>query len=173
MARRDTNKDQLGSLHRRRGLRFLAARLRLSKAKGTYLNVTIAGPFMINHDDGSALPFCDLGCYNTYTYYVDGDLVESGKIMKAKKGVCFHCAACGRIIFKNTKCVLHVEGCPEYIWTASVPAVEEFKAALAFYLKLEEIPVLIWDTADEVAANNSLIPGSEIALLTIEKLGLA
>ncbi len=173
MPDRDAQPQAPRSFHWLKKYGTLAGRLQLSKRRGTYLSVSITGPFMINSQDGSALAFCDIGCFNTYSFYVDTDHIETGKILAPRKGVCFHCGACGRSIHKVKKCVLHDTKCPDYLWVASVPAVLEFKSALMVYLKLEEIPVEMWDVADEVAATNTLLPGADIALLTLEKLGLA
>jgi hypothetical protein len=173
MPNRDTNKEPLGSLHRKRGFMALAARLRLSKHTGTYLTVSIMGPFIVNGEEGSALTFCDLGCFNTFSFYQDTAYVTSGKPLVSGKGVCFYCAACGRRIFKNRKCVIHENKCPDYLWITAVPTVDDFQTAMKYYLKVNELPQNVWDTADKIAANNHLLAGIDLAKLTIEELGLA
>jgi predicted RNA-binding Zn-ribbon protein involved in translation (DUF1610 family) len=173
MPNRDENTKAPKALHWLKKYGTLAGRLQLSKRRGTYLSVSITGPFMVNSADGSALAFCDIACFNTYSFYVDTDHIETCKKLPAKRGVCFHCAACGRSIYKIKKCVLHDTQCPDYLWLASVPAVLEFKSAIMVYLSLPEVTQEMWDVADVIAASNSLLPGSDLALLTLERLGLA
>jgi hypothetical protein len=133
----------------------------------------MSGPFLINAGDGAALPFCDMGCFSTYSYYRDVDDVKSGKRLKASRNICFHCAACGRLIFNIKNCILHDDECPEWQWFAAYPVMEDFLDGIEETIGETEITQLIWDTADRVAASNSYISGTDLAILTSNILGFA
>lgn len=173
MPDRDPIRWPLGSMSRRHRFMALAARLRLPGREGTYLTVSINGPFIVNAEAGSALPFCDIGCFNTFSFYQDTAFVTTGKPLTSGKGVCFYCAACGRRIFKNRKCVLHDNKCPDYLWYTAVPTVDDFTTAMRYFLSVKDLPQEVWDAADKIAESNHLLAGIDLAKLTIEELGLA
>lgn len=130
------------------------------------------GPFLIAGEDSSALSFCDIGCFNTYSFYVDVSDVASGKRLKPNPNVCFYCAACGKLIHKTIDCMLHDDHCPPWLWFSAYPTMQDFIDAYEEQMRTREIPVEVWNAADRVAMANPLISGTDLALITIDRLGL-
>jgi len=133
----------------------------------------MSGPFLINAGDGAALPFCEIGCFNTYSYYKDVEDVTTGKKLKASRNICFHCAACGRLLFNIKNCILHDDECPYWLWYAAYPIMEDFLDGIEETIGETVITQLIWDTADRIAESNTCISGTDLAILTSNVLGLS
>lgn len=118
------------------------------------------------------MSFCDIGCFNTYSFYVDVSDVASGKRLKPNPNVCFYCVACGKLIHKTIDCMLHDDHCPPWLWFSAYPTMQDFIDAYEEQMRTREIPVEVWNAADRVAMANPLISGTDLALITIDRLGL-
>jgi hypothetical protein len=139
---------------------------------GTYRGMSET-PFLINAGEGAALPFCEIGCFNTYSYYRDVEGVNMGKKLKSAKNICFHCAACGRKLFNIKSCVLHDNDCPDWLWYAAYPIMTDFLDGIEEMTGESDISAIMWDTADQIAAANTFISGTDLAILTSNILGLS
>jgi len=130
------------------------------------------GAFLIAGDGGSAISFCDIACFNTYSYYRDMDNVTSGKKLKPNRATCFHCAACGRLIYEAIECIMHDSACPPWVWYAATPTVEDFLDAWEETTQSRTLRQEEWETVDRIAKANPLISGTDLAVITLNYLGL-
>jgi hypothetical protein len=129
-------------------------------------------PFLIQTEGGAALPFCDFACFHTFVGYADIGEVASGKRLKSRKDLCFHCGGCGRRIFKNTSCPVHEGECPDWLWYGCLPTITDF---LDYYEieKGNRLPSqAFWSAAEEVARVHPGLAGEDLAALTIKLVEL-
>lgn len=129
-------------------------------------------PFLVQTDQGAAVPFCDFACFHTYAAYVDVGDVASGKRLRANRDVCFHCASCGRKIFKTGNCLLHGSDCPDWLWYGSMPIVTDFLDYHEKRVGSRKPAKKIWDAAEEVARVHPGLAGEDLAALTLKLVEL-
>ena len=127
--------------------------------------------FLVLGRERSALAFCDVGCFNVYSVYQDCSNMMEAKALKNNKKACFYCASCGRAVNIPKTCMIHDDGCPEYLWYAAYPTVSDFIDEWISIFGNDEITEHVWDTADIVARANPLLPGADLAELVIKRLG--
>ena len=144
-------------------------RLWLFWGQGTFEGMS--SPIIILGPDNSSLPFCDVDCFQTYTFYQDQTNQIGAKKLNRSPGNCFHCAGCGRIVYATEGCLIHEEFCPDWVWYASYPNTHDFMDVYIAH-QGEEIPPIAWDTADRIAEKNTLISGADLAIMTMERLRL-
>jgi hypothetical protein len=129
-------------------------------------------PFLVQTGEGAALPFCDLSCFHTFVAYADLGEVTSGKRLKARKDLCFHCGGCGRRIYKNTSCHVHEGECPDWLWYGALPTMTDFLDYYELEKGNRKPTKAFWDAADEVARVHPGLAGEDLAALTIKLVQL-
>jgi hypothetical protein len=127
------------------------------------------GAFLIPNNQESAISFCDLGCYNVYTFYVDINPLM-GKKLKPNPSVCYYCIACGRRIYKTIDCMIHDDKCPDWLWYSSYPIMSDFLDIIEEETGKRDCSDIIFDTADRIAKKNQLISGTDLGLMTLDSL---
>jgi hypothetical protein len=130
----------------------------------------MAHPIIVLGQDNSSLPFCDTDCYQIFAFYQECfDQVGAKKLHQSPHN-CFHCAACGRLVYGSSNCLMHDdEGCPDWLWYVSYPTTFDFIDTYITNVG-KMVPDAAYDLADLIAEHNSLISGSELAILTIKRL---
>ena len=111
------------------------------------------GAFLIPNSQESAISFCDLGCYNVYTFYVDINPVM-GKKLKPNP----------------SDCMIHDDKCPDWLWYSSYPIMSDFLDVIEEETGKRDCPDIIFDTADRIAKKNQLISGTDLGLMTLDSL---
>lgn len=131
-----------------------------------------AMPFLIRTEGGAGMPFCDVACLHTYLAYADLGDVTTGKRLKMRRDLCFHCGSCGTRIFRNPTCHVHDTDCPDWMWYGSLPIVTDFLDYYESELGSRVPSRSFWNAADEVAKLHPGIAGEDIAALTIKLVEL-
>ncbi len=130
--------------------------------------MSVSSPVIVLGPLGSSLPFCDVDCYQVFTFYQDHvDQVGAKKLSRSPHN-CFHCAGCGRLVYGADSCLMHENECPGWVWYSSYPTTADFVDT--FIAMRGPIPKIAFDLADLIAEHNQFISGTELAQLTIDRL---
>jgi|688.fasta_scaffold11821_12 hypothetical protein len=127
------------------------------------------GAFLIPGEQESAIAFCDIGCYNVYTFYVDIKPMM-GKKLKPNPNVCYYCIACGRRIYKTIDCMIHEDKCPDWLWYSSYTIMSDFLDIIEEETGSRDCSSQIYNIADRIAKVNNNISGLDLAMMTLDAL---
>lgn len=127
------------------------------------------GAFLIPGGQESAIAFCDIGCYNVYTFYVDIKPMM-GKKLKPNPNVCYYCIACGRRIYKTIDCMIHEDKCPDWLWYSSYTIMSDFLDIIEEETGSRDCSSQIYNIADRIAKVNNNISGLDLAMMTLDAL---
>jgi hypothetical protein len=93
-----------------------------------------------------------------------------GKKLKPNPNACFYCISCGRRIFKTIDCIIHDDKCPDWLWYSSLPIMTDFLDVVEAEIGTRDISQVIYNVADRIARKNTLISGTDLALMTMDLL---